>query len=516
MDDLTQSAATRRDWFALAVVCLPCMMYSMDISVLNLAIPKLSSALQPTATELLWIVDIYGFVLAAFLIPMGSLGDRIGRRRLLMFGAAGFGAASILAACSMTAHMLIAARALLGVAAATLAPSTLSLIRHIFHNSTHRTLAIGVWTSSYSFGATIGPVVGGVTLQHFDWNAVFLLSVPVMVVLLLIGAFILPELKGTGKERVDLVSASQSAIATLLVIYSIKKIAVEGWTASSVVAGITGVLVANTFLKRQRHLVSPLIDVTLFRRGRFAMACLAYMMACFVASGMYLQIAQFFQLVRGFTPLISGLWTLPATFGLALGSLLTPQLVRVLPPPVSLRAGLCLAAVGLLILTRTSPTSSLAGISCGLFVLYIGLAPVFITAIDLMIGSVTLERAGEVSALSETASEFGGALGFAILGSVVAFIYRDGVANLIPAEVTANLATVAKDTLGGAVSVAHTLTPDAGRTLFNAAIRAFQSGFHVAGDISAIMLIGMAGLTTAIERQQRLAVVERRQREDTP
>ena len=183
----TSPKATRGQWIGLAVIALPCMLYSMDLTVLNLAVPALTADLKPSASQLLWIIDIYGFMVAGFLITMGNLGDRIGRRRLLLIGAAAFGVASLLAAFASSAEMLIAMRALLGIAGATLAPSTLSLIRNMFHDPRERTFAIGIWISSYSVGAAIGPVVGGMLLQHFWWGSVFLIDVPVMLLLLALG-----------------------------------------------------------------------------------------------------------------------------------------------------------------------------------------------------------------------------------------------------------------------------------------------------------------------------------------
>ena len=203
----TAPKATRRDWLGLAVIALPCLLYSMDLTVLNLAIPQLSVDLKPSAAQLLWIVDIYGFMVAGSLITMGTLGDRIGRRKLLLIGAAAFGLASVLAAFSTSAEMLIATRALLGIAGATLAPSTLSLIRNMFLDPKERSFAIGIWIASFSAGGAIGPLVGGLLLEHYWWGSVFLVGVPVMILLLMLGPFLLPEFKAPNAGRVDLASA---------------------------------------------------------------------------------------------------------------------------------------------------------------------------------------------------------------------------------------------------------------------------------------------------------------------
>ncbi len=222
--------ATAHEWIGLAVIALPCMLYSMDLTVLNLAVPRLSGDLRPSSAQLLWIVDIYGFLLAGSLITMGTLGDRIGRRRLLLMGAAAFGLASVLAAFSTSAEMLIATRALLG---ATLAPSTLSLIRNMFLDPTERTTAIGIWVSSYSVGAAIGPLLGGVLLERFWWGSVFLLGVPVMALLLIVGPLFLPEFNDPEAGQFDLVSALLSLTSVLAVIYGLKRIAEDGLGCSS-------------------------------------------------------------------------------------------------------------------------------------------------------------------------------------------------------------------------------------------------------------------------------------------
>src|ERR671919_1014833 len=256
--------AGRREWIGLAVIALPCLLYAMDLTVLHLAVPRLSADLRPSSAQLLWIIDIYGFLVAGWLITMGTLGDRIGRRRLLMLGAAAFGAASVLAALSTSPEMLIAARALLGVAGATLAPSTLSLIFNMFADQRQRTLAIGVWAASFSAGAGIGPLLGGVLLESFWWGSVFLLAVPVMVLLLVLGPLVLPEYRDPDAGRLDLVSVFLSLVAVLAVIFGFKQIAQDGvgWLAMSTIIG--GVAVGVVFVRRQLRLADPMIDLRLF------------------------------------------------------------------------------------------------------------------------------------------------------------------------------------------------------------------------------------------------------------
>src|SRR5688572_30827969 len=233
--------AGRREWIGLAVIALPCLLYSMDLTVLHMAVPQLSTDLEPTSAQLLWIIDIYGFLVAGSLITMGTLGDRIGRRRLLLTGAAAFGVASLLAAFSTSANMLIATRAILGVAGATVAPSTLSLIRNMFLDPRQRTVAISVWITSFSIGGAIGPLIGGILLQSFWWGSVFLISVPVMVLLLIVGPRLLPEYRDPSPGKPDPVSAGMSLAAVLLVIFGLKQIAQDGispWPVATIVAGV--------------------------------------------------------------------------------------------------------------------------------------------------------------------------------------------------------------------------------------------------------------------------------------
>ncbi len=289
--------AGRREWIGLGVIALPCLLYSMDLTVLNLALPSLSADLAPSSAQLLWIVDIYGFLVGGCLITMGTLGDHIGRRRLLMFGAVAFGAASVCAAFSPTAEMLIVSRAVLGLAGATLAPSTLSLIRNMFLDPDERRTAIGVWVSSYSVGAAIGPLIGGVLLEYFWWGSVFLIGVPVMLVLLLLGPILLPESRDPAAGRLDIASAALSLICVLAVIYGLKHTAQEGpsWTATAVIA--FGLVVGLIFVRRQLHLCDPLIDMRLFRAPVFATALATYTIGTFVAFGLYIFISQYLQLV---------------------------------------------------------------------------------------------------------------------------------------------------------------------------------------------------------------------------
>jgi DHA2 family multidrug resistance protein-like MFS transporter len=303
--------ATRREWIGLAVIALACLLYAMDLTVLTLAVPALSADLHPSGTELLWIVDVYGFLVAGFLITMGTLGDRIGRRRLLLIGAGAFGGASVVAAFSSSPAMLVASRAVLGVAGATLAPATLSLIRGMFADERQRTLAIGIWVTSFSAGAALGPLVGGLLLEHFRWGSVFLLAVPVMAPLLVVGPRLLPEDKDPMPGRLDPVSAGLSLVAVLAVIYGVKAIATAGVGVASAAPVVAGLAVGAAFVDRQRRLAAPMIDLGLLRRPAFRLALAANTLGFAVVFGIDVFVAQYLQLVLGYSPLKAGLWSVP-------------------------------------------------------------------------------------------------------------------------------------------------------------------------------------------------------------
>jgi DHA2 family multidrug resistance protein-like MFS transporter len=495
--------AGRREWIGLAVLTLPCLLYAMDLTVLNLAVPHLSQDLRPSGTQLLWIVDIYGFLAAGSLVTMGTLGDRIGRRRLLLIGAVAFGAASLLAAWSTSAAMLIAARALLGVAGATVAPSTLSLIRNMFLDHRQRTVAISVWITSFSVGGAIGPLLGGVLLEWFWWGSVFLLAVPVMAVLLVLGPLLLPEFRDARAGRLDLVSAGLSVAAVLAVIYGLKQLAREGlgWPpALSIVAGLAAGVV---FVRRQHRLADPLLDLRLFRSAAFSAALITNLLSFFVGFGTLLFIAQYLQLVLGLSPLAAGLWMLPSSAGFILGSMLTPVLARRVRPAFVMAAGLALAAAGLGLFTQLGSTAGLGILVTGSVVFSLALAPVDTLATDLAVGAAPPERAGAASALSETSAEFGGALGIAVLGVIGTSIYRTQLTDALPAGIAPKTAAAARDTLGGAVAAAGQLPGQLGQVLLGAARQAFTQGLHVTFAISVAVVLGAAVLAAIQLRHLR-------------
>lgn len=488
----TPPLAGRKEWIGLAVIALPCILYSMDLTVLNLAVPALSADLKPSSTELLWIMDIYGFLVAGFLITMGTLGDRIGRRKLLLIGAAAFGAASVLAAFANSAGTLIAARALLGIAGATLAPSTLSLIRNMFHNDRQRTIAIGIWIASYSAGGAIGPLVGGFMLEFFWWGSVFLIGVPVMILLLILGPMLLPEFRDPDAGRLDLISALLSLAAVLSIIFGLKKIAESGPDGLSLLSIGAGIVLSIVFIRRQRTLAHPMIDLHLFRSRTFSAALTIYGLGGFFMFGSFFFTSQYLQLVLGLSAMHAGLWMLPTFFGFIAGSLLVPMFVKNSKPAFVMGVGLAVGAVGFAILSMVGTDSGLNVLIIAGVIYSFGLAPVFTLTTDLIIGSAPPEKAGMASAISETSAEFGAAMGIAILGSISTAIYRSTISNNIPSGVSAEVAETAKDTLGGAVAEAEKLPGELSVPLMNAAKEAFVNGLHFTAILTAVAMAVLA------------------------
>jgi DHA2 family multidrug resistance protein-like MFS transporter len=504
----TPPKAGRREWVGLAVLALAALLYVMDLTVLHLAVPAMSADLQPTSAELLWIIDIYGFFVAGSLITMGTLGDRIGRRKLLMIGAVAFGAGSILAAYAPTAETLIAARALLGLAGATLAPSTLSLIFHMFQDPKQRSVAIGFWIGAFSAGGAIGPVLGGVMLEFFWWGSVFLLALPVMAALLVLGPRVLPEYRDPDAGRLDVLSAAMSVAAVLAVIFGLKEIAQDGPSGLALLAIAAGLVIAVAFVARQRRLAEPMIDVGLFRLTRFNAALATNFLAIFVAVGYFLFVAQYLQLVVGLSPLEAGLWSLPSALGFILGSQFAPRVLHDVRPAYVIGGGLAVATIGLGVLTQVGVSGGLVPLVAGSVIISLGMAPVFGLTTELIVGSAPPEQAGAASGISETGSELGGALGIAIMGSIGVASYRAELGERLPAGLPGEVTEAARDTLGSAVAVAGQLPDQLGAAVLAAAREAFVAGMQLSSAVAAIVGIGLTILTLVVLRDQPAAGAE--------
>ncbi|MCG5212746.1 MFS transporter [Streptosporangium sp. KLBMP 9127] len=479
--------AGQRAWIGLAVLALPALLASLELTVTNLALPAIGADLSASSTQLLWIVDIYAFLLAGSLLVMGALGDRIGRRRLLLIGSAAYGVASVVAAYAPNPESLIVARALMGIAGSTLMPTTLSLAASMFTHPRQRTVAIGVIISSVSGGTAIGPLVGGWLLEQFWWGSAFLLAVPVMVLILVAGPFLLPEHRDGTAGRLDVASALLSLAAVLPVVYGLKQIAAAGLEAGSAAAVPAGLVMAVAFVRRQRRLPVPLIDLRLFADRAISIPAVTLALGIFVLWGSNYALAQYLQLVHGLSPLEAGLWTAPAAIGTIAGSILAPRIVRRVSAPVVIGTGLAISAAGYLVLTQT--TESLAVLVTGAVIVSAGLGPMMALATDLIVGSAPPERAGAAAAISTTAPQIGGALGIAVLGSIVTAVYRGQMSAAAVPEAVHDSLTAAVTAAGNAPA------------LLDAARAAFVQGFHVAALVSAALMAGIACLVVALLRR---------------
>ncbi|NDL57924.1 MFS transporter [Phytoactinopolyspora sp. XMNu-373] len=493
-----------RQWAGLAVLALPTILIALDLTVLYMALPHLGADLGASNTQMLWITDIYGFMVAGLLITMGTIGDRIGRRRLLLIGAAAFGVASVLAAYSSSAEMLIVTRALLGIAGATLMPSTLSLIGTIFNDPKQRGLAIGIWGMSFSLGTAIGPAVGGAMLQNFWWGSVFLLGVPVMVLLLATGPVLLPEYRAPVAARTDLASVALSLGAILPVVYGIKEIAKnQALTPAPAAIVALGVIMGWLFVRRQHRLTDPLLDLRMFRDRRFSGAVAGLLMAAITLSAVMLFFTQYVQLVEGMSPLRAGLWFLPLAAAFVVSSVVAPLLARRVRPAFVITGGLSLAVVGLVVLTQLQAASGLAVLVAGSTIFAFGVVPLLALGTDMVVSSAPQEKTGSAAATSETGSELGMALGIATLGSVGTAVYSDQLAGTIPAAVPDPAAAVARDSFASAFAVAEELPTALAGDLIAAARDAFTTGLNTVAAISAALLALIAVLVVAVLRHAR-------------
>ncbi|WP_159943123.1 MULTISPECIES: MFS transporter [unclassified Nocardiopsis] len=495
--------AGAREWTGMAVLSLPTMLLTMDLTVLHLAVPHLSADLAPSATQLLWITDVYGFLIAGFLIPMGSLGDRVGRRRLLLAGAAVFAAASVLAAYAPTAGTLIAARALMGVAGATLMPSTLALIRTMFHDPAQRSAAIGAWMASFMVGGAIGPLAGGALLENFWWGSVFLLALPVMGLLLVLGPLLLPEYRTARPGPADPLSALLSLAAVLAAVYGVKEAAAHGigWGAAGAVAA--GAALGAVFVHRQRVLEHPMVDLRLFANRSFSTSIGVMTVGAALMMGINLFIAQYLQMVLGMSPLRAGLWTLPMVGAMLAGTVLATAVARHVRPAYVMGAGLALAAVGFTVVAQADGAAGLTAVVAGSAVFAAGLAPVSALGTDIVVGAAPPERAGAASAVSETGNELGGALGIAVLGSIGAAVYRARTEGALPPGLAPEEAESAGGSIGGAVAVAERLTGPEAAVVLETAQEAFTHGMRAASLSGAVLLAASAVLAAAVLRRVR-------------
>ncbi|GAA4507425.1 MFS transporter [Nonomuraea ferruginea] len=478
-----------RAWLGLLVLALATLLLAVDNTVLMLALPHLAADLNPSATELLWITDVYGFMIAGFIITMGSIGDRIGRRRLLLIGAAAFAAASLVAAYSTTTVMLIGARVLLGIAGATIGPSALALVAGLFADARRRALAIGVFTACFMGGAAAGPVIGGVLLEHFWWGSVFLMGVPIMVAVLVGGLVLLPETRAEGSGRLDLASVAMSLAAILPLVHGLKELADDPGQPVAYAALGVGLAFGWAFVRRQRRLAEPLVDLRLFGDRSFSAALLILALAMVLQGGVYLFVSQHLQLVEGLSPLAAGLWMAVPALGLVAGSLAAPLVAGVFRPGLVVGAGLVVSAAGFAVVVAGDGLGTLIA---GVTIAFLGMAPVGALGLGFIVGAAPPERSGSASAMAECGGELGIALGIALLGSVGTAVYGGTVTS-----------PHAGGSLGEALTAAAALPPGQAADLVAEAQAAFTQGLLVVTALSGVLVLGLAVTAMTLLRHLR-------------
>ncbi|OKK20467.1 MFS transporter [Streptomyces sp. CB00455] len=486
----TARLAGRREWTAFAVLVLPLLLVSMDVSVLYFAIPAITEQLEPSSTQQLWIFDSYAFALSGLLITMGSLGDRIGRRRLLLIGAGAFGLASVGAAYAPSAGMLIAARVLLGIGGATLMPSTLALVRNLFQDARQRGKAIAIWSGAMTGGIALGSVLSGLMLNHFYWGSVFLINVPAMVLLLVLVPVLVPEFKDPAPGRFDLLSVPLSTAAVLPVVYGLKEIAAEGFTPLYLGCVLAGLAFGYVFVRRQRTREDAMVSRALFRGRGFAAGIGLNTIAAFAMLGSAYFTTQYLQSVLGMGTLEAALWSLAPSVVIGAAAPVSAALAQKVERAYVIAGGFVLAAAGFALLGLVD-TDSLWLLLTGAGVLASGIVTVMSLVSDLALACAPAEKAGSAASLLETGQEFGGALGMAVLGSLGTAVYRADLAGSEP---------VVRETLGGAVATARQLGTAAGEPVLVLARGAFVHGMQYAAWGGTALLLAAAVLAAATMR----------------
>jgi DHA2 family multidrug resistance protein-like MFS transporter len=502
-EQATGPKAGRKEWIALGVLALPLLLVSMDVSVLYFAVPFISQDLGATATQQLWIFDIYGFVLAGLLITMGALGDRIGRRKLLIFGALAFGIASLAAAYAQSPEQLIAARALLGIGGATLMPSTLALIRNMFHDPAERGKAIAFWSAIMMAGVSLGPVLSGLLLEHFWWGSVFLINTPAMVLLLILAPVLLPEFTSPAAGRFDLLSSALSLAAVLPMIYGIKKIAADGIDGMRLLSIVVGLVFGTAFVHRQRTSPAPILDLAMFRNRALSGAVAANTVASLAIIGNAVFMTQYLQLVLGMSPLRAALWSLVPSVGVAAAAPLGTAFAQRFGKGPVLAAAFVVGAAGFAVITQVHRTSPLLLVLIGAGVLAAGMVVVMSLVTEVVIGAVTPERAGSASALNETCAEFGGALGIAILGSIGTAAYRSDLDAHLPSGLPAQAAHGAREGVAVATDVAAGIPGRMGTQVLDVARDSFSHSMNVVAIVGCALLVLTAALVGGLLRGTR-------------
>lgn len=491
--------AHRYRWWALAVLMFPVFLISIDNTVLAFALPNIAEDFRPSAATQLWIVDVYSLVLATLLVMMGSLGDRFGRRRLLLIGTIGFAVVSTAAAFAPSAAYLVAARAALGVFGAMLMPSTLSLIRNIFSDDNSRRLAIAIWASCFTAGSALGPIIGGALLQHFHWGAVFLIAVPLLLPLLALAPKLVPESRDPNPGPIDAVSVLLSLTTMLPIVWAIKAVAHDGLSTPVVGAAVVGIASGIWFVQRQNRSITPMLDMRLFGYGPFTASILANFLSIVGLIGFLFFVSQHLQLVLGLSPLNAGLVTLPGAVVSMVAGMGVVRLTRRYAPQTLMIVGLILVAGGFLMIFAFRHDLTVSAVIASFVVLELGIGVSQTISNDTIVAAVPAAKSGAASAVSETAYELGAVVGTAILGSIFTAFYRSNIA--LPEVLTREQAADAGESIGGATSVAATLPAELGDRLIESARTAFDSGIAPTSIIAAALALAAAVVVHGVYRR---------------
>ena len=485
----THTEPYARRWQALGVLAASLLVITIDNTILNVALPSLRTELGADSSETSWIVDSYLLVFASLLLVGGTLGDRFGRRTGTGAGLLVFGSGSILAALSGSAHELIAARSLMGVGAAAIMPATLSILTNIFPED-ERPRAIAAWAAVSGLGVALGPITGGLLLDHFSWQSVFLVNVPIVVGALFFGKLLIPESRDPEAPRIDVVGALLSIAGLTSVVWGLIEASERGWTDTTVLGAFAvGAAIVAGFVAWERRVRQPMIDITVFRNLRFSAASFSVMLVFFGLMGIVFMLTTYLQTVLGYSPLEAGVRMIPVAVGLIMGSRAAIVLGERLGTKLAVAGGLGVVAVGMQILSRAEVDSGYGLVATALVVMGFGLAVAMTPATEAIMGTLPKEKAGVGSAMNDVLRELGATLGVAVLGSILASKYAGGMEGSthgLPTEA----ADASVDSVDGAHAVAAQLGDSAG-SLVGTADQAFITAMGTTTDIaSAVALVG--------------------------
>lgn len=494
----TSAPATRtgaKQWWGLAVLVIPSTLLFMMLTILFLAAPNLATDLNPSSAQLLWILDIYGFVMAGFLVAMGVLGDRVGKRRLMVIGAILYAVVSIAAALTTEPSLMIVWRAVLGLGGAMMLPATLGLIFVLFSDAKQRGVAIGIWAGGISAGVALGPLLSGLLLEAYGWEATFLVAVPIMAIVVIGAPLLVPEHRDP-TARFDLFSALLLVASLLAIIYGIKRFATQQPAGLSIALLVVGALIGLWFVIRQLRAKQPLLDVRLFRNKTVSGALAVFLLSAAALGGVYQLFAQYLQQVQGLSPLQAGFGILPAAAVLIVASTLSPVFARKFRPGNVIAIGLLTQVVGYVLFTQLDAGTGLALVIASFVITYPGVAPAMALTTDLVVSSVPPEKAGGASGLATTVNDLGLSLGVALIGSVGVVAYRNQIAGTLPDGLPADAVAAASDSIDGALVSARELPGALGEQLVTAAQEAFTGGLNTAAIVSAVVA-GIAAIIAA-------------------